>query len=73
MISPTRVSQALILLGGQPDDIHLDERGDHQTIVLGTAAAINLCGVDQDVLDKLATITAQAAADNRARTLKAVA
>lgn len=71
--SPTRVSQALILLGGKPDDIRLDDTGGHLTITLGTAAAISLCGADQAVLDKLATVFAQAAADSRARTLKQVA
>ena len=73
MTSPTRVSQALILLGGQPDDIRLDTTGGHLTLTLGTAAAISLCSVDQAVLDKLATVTAQAAAENRASALRQVA
>lgn len=73
MTSPTRVSQALIFLGGQPDDIVLDATGGHLTIGLGAAATISLCGADQAVLDKLATVTAQAAAENRANALQVVA
>lgn len=72
-MSKTRVSQTLLLLGDEPDDIGLDGEGGHLTIGLGSAAAINLCGASQAVLDKLATITAKAAAEHRARGLRKVA
>lgn len=72
MICPTRVIQFVILLGGTPDDMTLDVHDGHTTLVLGNDAAICLSLASQDVLDKLATLTAQAAADQRARTLKAV-
>ncbi len=73
MNSPTRVIQSVLLLGGTPDDLALDTHGGHTTLALGKDAAICLSLASQDVLDKLATLTAQAAADQRARTLKAVA
>lgn len=70
--SPTRVIQSVILLGGTVDDLTLDVHDGHTTLVLGRDAAICLSLAPQDVLDKLATLTAKAAADGRARTLKAV-
>lgn len=73
MISPTRVIQTVILLGGTVGDIALDVHDGHTTLVLGNDAAICLSLASQDVLDNLATLTAQAAADNRARTLREVA
>lgn len=72
MISPTRISQVIAFLGGNPDDVVLGEHNGQLTIGLGSGLALNLDGASQEVLDKLATVTAQAAADNRARTLKAV-
>lgn len=72
MISQTRVIQAVIMLGGTPDDVALDVHAGHATLVLGKDAAVCLSLASQDVLDKLAVLTAQAAADKRARTLKAV-
>lgn len=71
-MSPTRVIQSVILLGGTPDDLVLDIHDGHTTLALGKDAAICLSLAPQSVLDKLATLTAQAAADQRARTLKAV-
>ena len=71
--SPTRVIQSVILLGGTVDDIALDVHDGHTTLVLGKDAAICLSLADQSVLDKLATLTAQAAADKRASTLRKVA
>lgn len=68
-----RVSQSLMGLGDEPDLIVLDDQDGHQVIVLGTAVAISLCGSDQATLDKLATVTAQAAANHRARALQVVA
>lgn len=72
-MSKTRVARASIHLGDEPDDIVLDVYNGLPVIGLGTAAAINLDGADQATLDKLATVTAQAAANNRARTLRKVA
>lgn len=68
----TRVIQTVIALGGTPDDIILDHRGGHATIALSKDATICLSLASQDVLDKLAVITAQAAAHRRAESLKAV-
>jgi hypothetical protein len=72
-VTQPRVTQSLMSLGDEPDLIVLDNEGGHQTIVLGTAVAINLCGADQATLDKLATITAKAAANHRASMLREVA
>lgn len=72
MTSPTRVIQTVILLGGTVDDLALDIHDGHTSLVLGQNAAVCLSLAPQDVLDKLATLTAQAASDGRARTLKAV-
>lgn len=71
-MSKTRVIQSVILLGGTVDDLALDVYDGHTTLVLGSDAAVCLSLASQDVLDKLATLTAQAAADSRARSLKAV-
>ena len=60
-----RVLNQLLALGDNPDDIHYDEHNGHGFIVLGPSS--------QAALDKLATVTAQAAADNRARNLRKVA
>ena len=67
------VSQSLMGLGDEPDLIVLDDKDGHQVIVLGSAIAINLGGSDQATLDKLATVTAQAAANHRANALQVVA
>lgn len=72
MISQTRVIQTVIMLGGTVDDIALDTHAGHTTLVLGRDVAVCLSTAPQAVLDKLATLTAQAAADSRARALKAV-
>ncbi|MEU9323274.1 hypothetical protein AB0D91_05580 [Streptomyces canus] len=72
MNSPTRVIQSVLLLGGTVDDIALDVHDGHTSLVLGKDAALCLSLANQDVLDKLAVLTAQAAADKRATTLKAV-
>ncbi len=72
MTDPTRVLNQTIALGDNPDDIHYDEQDGYGFIVLGgIQIAVSL--TSQAALDKLATITAQAAADNRARTLREVA
>jgi hypothetical protein len=68
----TRVLNQTIALGDNPDDIHYDEQNGHAFIVLGgIQIAVSL--TSQAALDKLATVTAEAAADNRARTLRTVA
>ena len=72
MTSPTRVIQTVIVLGGTVDDIALDVHDGHTSLVLGNDAAVCLSLAPQSVLDKLAVLTAQAAADSRNRTLKAV-
>jgi hypothetical protein len=73
VISQTRVIQTVIMLGGGVDDIVLDTHAGHTVLVLGRDASVCLSTASQDVLDKLANLTAQAAADNRARTLREVA
>ena len=72
MTCQTRVIQTVIMLGGTVDDLVLDVHGGHTVLVLGRDASVCLSTAPQEVLDKLATLTAQAAADMRARTLKAV-
>lgn len=72
MSSKTRVIQSVILLGGAVDDLALDVHDGHTSLILGSDAAVCLSLASQDVLDKLAVLTAQAAADSRARHLKAV-
>jgi hypothetical protein len=68
----TRVLNQLLALGDNPDDIHYGEHDGHGFIVLGSIQ-IALSLSSQAALDKLATVTAQAAADNRARNLRTVA
>jgi hypothetical protein len=70
--NPTRVLNQTIALGGNPDDIHYGEQDGHGFIVLG-GIQIALSLTTQAALDKLAVVTAQAAADQRARTLRKVA
>ncbi|GAP46939.1 hypothetical protein [Streptomyces azureus] len=70
--NPTRVLNQTIALGDNPDSIHYDQHDGHAFIALG-GIQIALSLTSQAALDKLATITAQAAADNRARTLRQVA
>ena len=67
-----RVLNQTLALGDNPDDIHYDEHNGHGFIVLGSIQ-IALGPSSQAALDKLATVTAQAAADNRARNLRKVA
>jgi hypothetical protein len=72
-VSNTRVSQAIVFVGDNTDDIVLDATNGGLTIGLGLAVALNLDGADQNTLDKLAVVFAEAAAVNRNRSLKAVA
>jgi hypothetical protein len=72
MHKSTRVLNALLALTDDPDDIQLYESNGQVELLLGGHLSITFALSSQAALDKLATITAQAAADQRARTLKAV-
>lgn len=72
-MSQTRVSQAIVFVGDETDDIALDVRNGQLVIGLGSAVALNLDGADQDALDKLAVVAAEAAAVKRNRSLWQVA
>jgi galactokinase len=68
----TRLLNQTLALGGNPDDIQIAEQYGHALIILGTVTiAVTLSS--QAALDKLATVTAQAAANNRARRMREVA
>lgn len=70
--SPTRVLNQTLALGNNPDTIRYVAENGHPAIVLDHI--LILLGLSsQAALDKLATVVAQAAADMRARSLKAVA
>lgn len=69
----TRVLGTTIALGGTPDELTLDTRDGHLTIVLGSDAALVLDLAGQDAIDRLAVVAAEAAAVNRSRSLKQVA
>jgi hypothetical protein len=71
--NPTRVLGATLALGDNPDDVQLDARNGHLTIVLGSDAAIVLDLADQETLEKLATVAAEACAVKRSRSLRQVA
>lgn len=69
--NPTRVLNATLALGDNPDGITYAVQDGQPSIVLsGISLALGLSS--QAALDKLATVTAQAAADQRARSLRAV-
>ncbi|WP_069883468.1 hypothetical protein [Streptomyces luteocolor] len=61
-MTETRISQALIMLGGEPQDIVLDVHDGHVTLALGTVAAISLDGAPPEVLFRAASLLADAAA-----------
>lgn len=70
--NPTKLLSQVLALGDSPDDIRLDEQNGLALIIIGDVClALGLSS--QAALDKLAVVTAQAAADQRARALKAVA
>lgn len=71
-MSETRLLNQTLALGGNPDDIQYTVQDGHPFIVLG-GVSLALSLSSQAALDKLAVVTAQAAADNRARTLREVA
>jgi hypothetical protein len=68
----SRILHQLIGLTDNPDTLSLDEADGQQFLQIGNHLTIALSLSSQAALDKLATLTAQAAADQRARTLKAV-
>ncbi|MFD5491533.1 hypothetical protein ACFWH4_00990 [Streptomyces sp. NPDC127091] len=70
--NPTRVLNQTLALGDNPDDVDYEVRNGHAFIGLGDFQ-ISVSLSSQAALDKLATVTAQAAADNRARNLRKVA
>ena len=72
MDNPTRLLNQLLALTDNPDDIHFEEKNGHGFIVLGSIS-IAVSTSSQAALDRLAVVAAQAAADNRARSLKQVA
>lgn len=72
-MSVTRVSQAIVFVGDEIEDIALDATNGGLHVSLGLAAVLNLDGADQDTLDKLAVVFAEAAAVNRNRSLWQVA
>jgi galactokinase len=69
--NPTRLLNQTLALGDNPDNIGYAERDGQPFIVLGSIdLALGLSS--QAALDKLATVAATAAAEQRARNLKAV-
>lgn len=70
--NPTRLLNQTLLLGDNPDDIKYVDEGGHSFILLGHVS-IALGHAGQAALDKLAVVAAQAVAEQRARSLKAVA
>lgn len=71
MAAPTRILSQLLVLPDDPDDITVEDEGGQVFIVLGTVR-VALGFSSQAAVDKLATVVAEAAAANRAHTLKAV-
>lgn len=69
--NPTRLLNQTLALGDNPDDIQYAEPDGHPSIVLGRVSLL-LGRSSQAALDRLAVVAAQAAAANRARSLKAV-
>jgi hypothetical protein len=70
--NPIKLLNQTLLLGDNPDDIQVAVQDGHTFIVLGNVS-IAVSPAGQAALDKLATVTAQAAASNRARRLREVA
>jgi hypothetical protein len=69
----TRVSQSIVVVDGDVDDIAHDTRDGANLIRFGSTLVLSLAYAPQDVLDKLATATAAAAAEKRVRSLREVA
>ncbi|WP_409469130.1 hypothetical protein [Streptomyces sp. HC307] len=73
MHTPTQLLGLTIALGDNPDAIELDVRNGHLTIVLGPDAAIVLDLADDDTINKLATVAAEARVVKRTRDMWQVA
>jgi hypothetical protein len=71
--NPTRPVSSTILLGDDPDAVELDARNGSLVIVLSASVSIVCDLADQHTLDRLATVTAEAAAVKRSRSLRRVA
>lgn len=71
MADPTRILSQLLVLPDNPDDIACEDQDGEVFIVLGTVR-VALGMSSQAAVDKFAVVVAQAAAANRAHTLKAV-
>lgn len=69
---PTRVLNQTLVLGDNPDTIRYVVEGGHPAIVLDHISIV-LDLTSQAALDRLAVVVAQATADQRARSLRAVA
>lgn len=69
---PTQLLSQTLMLGTDPDDVRFEVQNGHALIILGTTT-VALPLAAQAALDKLTTVTAQAAAYQRARTLREVA
>jgi hypothetical protein len=61
----TRVSQSIVIVDGDVDDIAHDTRDGSNLVRFGTVLALALDAAPQDVLDKLAATFAAAASVNR--------
>jgi hypothetical protein len=72
-VSETRIAGTTIGLGDDHDRVWLDTRNGHLVISLAPGIDLVCDHADQATLDKLATVTANAAAVNRSRSLKEVA
>ena len=70
--NPTRMLCQTLALGDNPDDITYAVQDGQPFIVLGHVS-LALSQSSQAAIDKLATVTAQAAADQRANLLREVA
>lgn len=70
--NPTQLLSQTLMLGTDPDDVRFEVQNGHALIILGTTT-VALPLAAQAALDKLATVAAQAAAYQRARTLREVA
>ncbi|GHJ04723.1 hypothetical protein TPA0906_65880 [Streptomyces olivaceus] len=71
-MSDTSILNQTIILGTNPDEVTFEVHDGHAFILLGPIS-IALPLTAQHAVDKLATVAAQAAADNRARRLREVA
>jgi len=70
--NPTKLLSQTLALTDDPDDVRFEVQDGHTFIVLGNVS-LALTMSSQAALDKLAVVAAQAVAEQRARSLKAVA